>query len=103
MLKFDLRGADTTSRQLGDFISQQFAQIGVKTDVIPNTFPAFLEKIKQGDVQVSYGGWSMDYPDAENIYQLLYSPNRAPGPGEANYESKEYDKLYEQIESMDSG
>jgi len=103
VLKFDLRGADTTSRQLGDFIVQQFAQIGVKVDVMPNTFPAYLEKIKQGNHQISFGGWSMDYPDAENMYQLLYGPNQSPGPGESNYANPEFDKLYEQAETMEPG
>jgi ABC-type transport system substrate-binding protein len=103
VLKFDLRGASTTDRQLGDFIAQQFSRIGVKIDVIPNTFPAYLEKWKQGNLQVSFGAWSMDYPDAENIYQLLYGPNKSPGPGDANYENPEYDKLYEKIETMESG
>lgn len=101
-LKFDLRGASTTDRQLGDFFAQQFAAIGVKLDVIPNTFPAFLEKAKQGNLQISFGGWVLDYPDAENVYQLLYGPNQSPGPGEANYNNPEVNKLYEQMAIMES-
>jgi ABC-type transport system substrate-binding protein len=101
-LKFDLRGASTTDRQLGDFVAQQFSQIGVHVEIIPNTFPAFLEKMKQGNLQISYGGWSMDYPDAENIYQLLYGPNKSPGPAESNYDVPEFNNLFEQIEIMDS-
>lgn len=102
-IKFDLRGASTTDRQLGDFIEQQFAQIGVKTEVVPNTFPAYLEKAKQGNLQVSFGGWAMDYPDAENIYQLVYGPNQSPGPGEANYDNKEVNQLYEKMAVLESG
>jgi ABC-type transport system substrate-binding protein len=102
-IKFDLRGASTTDRQIGDFITQQFEQIGVNTEVIPNTFPAFLEKAKQGNLQVSFGGWSMDFPDAENIYQLLYGPNKSPGPGEANYQNPAYDRLYEKMSIVQPG
>ncbi len=102
-IQFDLRGASTTDRQLGDFIVQQWSQIGVKTDVIPNTFPAYLEKQKQGNLQVSFGGWSMDYPDAENIYQLLYGSNQSPGPGDANFDHAEFNKLYEQMAVLDPG
>ncbi len=101
-IKFDLRGASTTDRQLGDFMAQQWGQIGVKVDIIPNSFPAFLEKLKEGNLQVSLGGWSMDYPDAENIYQLLYGPNRAPGPGDSNYENPKFDRLFAQIETLAS-
>ncbi|MBC7693622.1 MAG: hypothetical protein H7222_17790 [Methylotenera sp.] len=103
VLNFDMRGADSVSRQMGDFFAQQFARIGVKVNVIYNTFPAYLEKAKVGNLQMSYGGWSMDYPDAENVFQLLYGPNKAPGPNESNYENPEMDKLYKQISVMESG
>lgn len=102
-INFDMRGADSVNRQMGDFFTQQFAAIGVKLNVIYNTFPAYLEKMKQGNLQVSYGGWGLDYPDAENVYQLLYGPNKAPGPNEANYDNPELNKLYEQMAVMESG
>jgi oligopeptide transport system substrate-binding protein len=103
VLKFDLRGASTTDRQLGDFFAQQFSQIGVRIEVIPNTFPAFLEKWKQGNLQISMGGWSLDYPDPENIYQLLYGPNQTPGPGESNFDHPEFNQLYKDIKVLDPG
>lgn len=102
VINFDLRGADSLSRQLGEFFQKQFAAIGIKLNVILNTFPAYLEKAKQGNLQVSYGGWSMDYPDAENVYQLLYGPNKAPGPNESNYDNPEMNKLYDQMAIMES-
>ncbi len=102
-LNFDLRGSDTLNRQLGEFFVQEFAAIGIQMNVIYNTFPAYLEKAKQGNLQVSYGGWTMDYPDAENNYQLLYGPNKAPGPGESNYDNPAFNKLYEQIAIMENG
>ncbi len=102
VLKVDLRGASTTNRQFGDFITQQFGKIGVKVQIITNTFPAFLEKTKQGSTQISDGGWSMDYPDAENIYQLLYGTNQSPGPNDSNYNNVEFNKLYEQMAVLKS-
>jgi ABC-type transport system substrate-binding protein len=59
--------------------------------------------MKQGNLQVSYGGWGLDYPDGENVYQLVYGPNKAPGPNESNYDNPEMNKLYEQIAIMESG
>jgi ABC-type transport system substrate-binding protein len=102
-INFDLRGADTMNRQIGDFFAGQWGAIGIKVNVIPNTFPAYLEKMKQGLLQTSYGAWSMDYPDGENDYQLLYGPNKSPGPNDANYENPALDKLYEQMAVMESG
>src|SRR5690606_804893 len=46
---------------------------------------------------------AMDYPDAENVYQLLYSKNAAPGPNDANYSSREMDALFEKMAVMESG
>jgi oligopeptide transport system substrate-binding protein len=45
----------------------------------------------------------MDYPDAENVYQLLYGPNKSPGPNDANYDNPEMNKLYEQIAISEPG
>jgi oligopeptide transport system substrate-binding protein len=102
-INFDMREADSLSRQLGEFFTLQFAQIGIKLNVIYNTFPAYLDKTRSGNFQVAYGGWGMDYPDAENVYQLLYGPNKAPGPAEASFDNPEMNKLYEQMAVMESG
>ncbi len=102
-LTLDMRGSDSTSRQLGEFIAKQFAQINIPLNVVYNTFPAYLEKSKQGALQISYGGWQLDYPDVENVYQLLYGKNVAPGPNDANYDVPEFNKLYEKMAEMDPG
>jgi ABC-type transport system substrate-binding protein len=103
VLNFDMRGSSTDDRQMGDFFTQQLAAIGVKVNVIYNTFPAYLEKMKQGNLTISYGGWGLDYPDAENVYQLLYGPNSSPGPNESNYDNPEMNALYEKAAIMESG
>ena len=46
-------------------------------------------------------GWVMDYPDAQNMMQLLYGPNKPPGINSAGYQSPEYDKLYEEMAKLD--
>lgn len=101
-IKFDLRGAGSLDRQMGEFFKKQFESVNVNIEVILNTFPAYLEKMKQGNLQVSLGGWNLDYPDAENVYQLVYGPNQAPGPNESNYNDPEMNKLYEQTAIMES-
>jgi len=39
--------------------------------------------------------WTMDYPDTENLMQLYYGPNAAPGSNSANYNNPDYNRLYE--------
>jgi ABC-type transport system substrate-binding protein len=101
--KFDTRATEVSERQLAEFLSKGFEKIGVHTEIIANTFPAYLDKIRKGNVQISKGGWSMDYPDAENSYQLLYGKNKAPGPNDSNFENAEFDALYEKLAIMPSG
>ncbi len=45
-------------------------------------------------------GWSLDYPDAENVLQLFYGPNAAPGSNLSNYRNPAYDALYEKAAVM---
>jgi ABC-type transport system substrate-binding protein len=102
-INFDFRGADTRYRQMGELFVQQLGAIGVQVNVILNTFPAYLEKGKQGNLQIFLGGWNFDYPDVENGYQLLYGPNKAPGPNDTNWENPEYDALYKKMALMPAG
>ncbi len=102
-LNFDFRGADTKNRQLGEFFVQLLGAIGIKVNPILNTFPAYLEKAKQGNLQISYGGWNYDYPDVENGYQLLYGLNKSPGPNDSNWESPEFDALYKKLAVLPAG
>lgn len=100
---FDLRGSSSLDRQYGEFFTQQWSAIGIKINPILNTFPAFLEKTKRGNLQIYLGGWSLDYPDAENVYQLLYGPNKAPGPNDTNFDIPEMNRLYKQMATLEPG
>jgi ABC-type transport system substrate-binding protein len=102
-LTIDMQGSATLDRQLGEFLVKQWEAIGVHVSASLNTFPAYLEKMKHANFQISSDGWVMDYPDAENVYQLLYGGNAAPGPADASYNNPELNKLYLQMAVMESG
>jgi ABC-type transport system substrate-binding protein len=100
-LKYDVRGADTRKRQMGEFIQQELRNLGIEIEVRVNTFPAFLEKSRNGELQFWQGGWILDYPDAENVLQLLTTANLPPGPNSSNYSNAEFDKLFLQLREME--
>jgi oligopeptide transport system substrate-binding protein len=102
-LIYDVRGSDTRKRQMGEFIQQELKNIGIAVEVRINTFPAFLEKSRNGQLQFWQGGWVMDYPDAENVLQLLASANLSPGPNTSQYSNPEFDKIFNQLKEMDDG
>lgn len=99
-LRYDIRGSSTTSRQMGEFIKSQLEAIGIKIEIIVNTFPGFLSKAKTGNLQFWQGGWAMDYPDAQNVIQLLASGNIPPGPNTSFYSDPVVDEIYQKIETQ---
>lgn len=97
---YDVRGVSTTARQQGEMIKSQLEKIGVTINVVTNPFPTFLRKAREGKLQLWQGGWAMDYPDSENILQLLYSPNHAPGPNSTFYKNERLDQLFEELKLL---
>jgi oligopeptide transport system substrate-binding protein len=88
---------------MGEFIQQELKKIGINIQIETLTFPTFLDKSRKGELQFWQGGWVMDYPDAENMLQLLYSGNFPPGPNSSHYANKEFDLLFEQFKYLEDG
>jgi ABC-type transport system substrate-binding protein len=101
-ITYDVRGTDTRKRQMGEFVQQELRNLGIEIEVRLNTFPTFLEKSRKGDLQFWQGGWVLDYPDAENVLQLLASSNIG-GSNSSLYSNPEYDKLFEELRLLEDG
>lgn len=93
-IKLDTRSTDTKTRQRAEFIKSDLESIGIKVIIQTNTFPGFLTKAKEGNLQFFFDGWTMDYPDAENSLALLIKKNFPPGPNASFYNNQEFEKLF---------
>lgn len=101
---------DTTSGGMGDksrldWLTRQFAKLGIQLVVRSTDFNRFQEKIRKGAVQLYYLGWNADYPDPENFFFLLAgSEGKVARAGEnaSNYVSAEFDGLYAQMKDMEN-
>lgn len=101
---------DTTSGGMGeksrlDWLTRQFSQIGIQLVVRSTDFNRFQEKIRKGAVQLYYLGWKADYPDPENFFFLLAGKEgkvKRGGENASNYESPEFDRLFERMKNMDN-
>ncbi len=93
-IQYDTRGDGETSLKQANYFKGQLKKIGVEIEIIRNSFPAFLKKLRKGSLKLWMGGWSMDYPDAENILQLLSSKNHPPGPNATFYSNKTFDQFF---------
>jgi len=85
-----------------NWMSRAFSQIGVQVEYRPADWNRTREKYLTGNTQVFSHGWIADYPDPENFLFLLSSPEsplicECDGANNANYESPEYDELFEQM------
>lgn len=98
---YDVRSNTATNRQQAEFIKAELEKIGLKIKIELNTFPSFLEKMRLGKLQIWQDGWALDYPDAENVLQLLVSSNFPPGPNSTYYSNPEVDQLYEKVKYLE--
>jgi ABC-type transport system substrate-binding protein len=102
---------DTTATGVGakarmDWLQKQFKKIDVQLVVRSTDYNRFQEKIRKGTAQLFYFGWNADYPDPENFLFLLYSRQSAvkhDGSNAANYQNPDYDRLFEQVQTMENG
>ena len=96
-----LPGTDTVFRQMGQYFQRCMDKIDLKVKIDYYDWPTFQDRIKSKSVQMFAMGWVADYPDGENFLQLFYGPNQSPGPNNFNYHNAAYDRLYEQIATME--
>ncbi len=92
--------SSTIARQMGEFFVKQMADIGVKAQIVTNTWPELINKSNKKNAQLIAMAWGADYPDAENFLGLLYGPNEAPGSNHSNFKNPEYDRLFAQASVM---
>ena len=89
-----------------DWVVRQFAKIDVQLEVRATDNNQFQDKVRKGKYQVFWLGWNADYPDAENFLFLLTTSagkTKYDGENTSNYSNAEYDRLFEQMRTLDNG
>ena len=99
VLTFDQGNTTSAQRQLGEILQAELAQLGIRLEIILNSNPRFVDKLRRGKTQLFRYSWVGDYPDAENFLQLFYSRN-AGGCNRAAFRDPEYDRMFEKILPM---
>ena len=96
--------SSVTERQMFEQFRSFMADIGYPADKIrPLTFATYGDYARaylNREVMLTTTGWTMDYPDTENTMQLFYGPNAAPGSNSANYDNREFNRLYRAAAAM---
>ncbi len=94
-------------RQMGNFITDEWAKLGIKASLELNDFNHFMDKTNSGNFQIQLAGWAADYPDPENFLFLFHSQNSKRinkfKPNVCRFENSEYDELFELMETLEEG
>ena len=88
-----------------DWLRKQFIKLGLQLDIRATDYNRFQDKMLKGTAQIFEWGWNADYPDPENFLFLLYGPNAKAlhqGENAANYQSPDFDRLFERMKSMEN-
>jgi oligopeptide transport system substrate-binding protein len=86
-----------------ELLKRQLARVNIQIDPTLVNFSTLIEFINLKKASFFGFAWSSDYPDSENNLALFYGPNEAPGSNHYNYKNDDYDKLYDQIRTMNPG
>jgi oligopeptide transport system substrate-binding protein len=93
---YSTRGNQGINLVEAEFIRKQLGAIGLKVEIQILTFADFLRKGRAGELMFFTDNWFFDYPDGENILQLLVSKN-SPGINKSSYSNSKIDQLYEEL------
>ncbi|MGB5179312.1 MAG: ABC transporter substrate-binding protein [Gammaproteobacteria bacterium] len=105
VLHFDTAQTGPDAKAQLDWLMKQFDKLNIQLVIRGTDYNRFQEKMLKGTAQIFQWGWNADYPDPENFLFLLYGPNSKlghNGENAANYQNKEFDRLFEQMKSMEN-
>ena len=103
VLYFEATGAGADTYAFLNWLRKQFKKINIQLVTRVTDYNRFQEKMINGTGQIFQWGWNADYPDPENFLFLLYSKNgkvKFGGENAANYNNKEFDKLFVKMKNM---
>ncbi|KFI22601.1 ABC transporter substrate-binding protein [Nitrosococcus oceani] len=106
LLYFDTTGKGPDSASLVSWMRKQFQKLNIQLVVRETDYNRFQDKMRQGNAQIFQWGWTADYPDPENFLFLLYGPEgkvRHGGENAANYSNPEFNRLFQEMKSMENG
>lgn len=92
-LTYSTRGTQEIHYKEGEFLQAQLKDIGINLKIEVITFSDFLKLGRAGKLQFFTDSWIYDYPDSENLIQLLISKNH-PGINKCGYSNIKVDDLY---------
>jgi ABC-type transport system substrate-binding protein len=98
-ITYSTRGNEGIALLEADFVKESLESIGLKVKIDTILFTEFLKRGRAGELQFFTDAWIFDFPDGENIMQLLVSSN-SPGINKSGYSNPEVDRLYVRLKEQ---
>lgn len=105
VLYFDTMDSGPDSKARLNWLRKQFNKLNIQLVIRGTDYNRFQEKMRNGNAQMFMWGWNADYPDPENFLFLLYGKNAKSlhgGENAANYQSAQFDSLFEKMSTMEN-
>jgi oligopeptide transport system substrate-binding protein len=96
VMTFTTRSKKKVHLDEAKFFQEALKKIGLELKIEQLEFSDFLKKGRAGELQMWVDNWIYDYPDGENIVQLLISKN-SPGINKSAYKNPVIDDLYNKL------
>lgn len=96
-IQFVTRGNRDFNLDEANFVKSQLEKLGLNVKIKVVGFGEFLSLGRAGKLSdIWVDNWIYDYPDAENVLQLLISKN-SPGINKSQFENNVVDELYSKL------
>ncbi len=95
-ITYSTRGKLQIHTEEANFFKKSLAAIGINLKIERLDFSEFLRRGRSGKLQFWTDNWIYDYPDAENLLQLLITRNH-PGINKSGFSNIRVDDLYQRL------
>jgi ABC-type transport system substrate-binding protein len=89
----------SSNRLFSELWKKDLEAVGIRMSISVAKWAENRKKSKLGKLQSWFLGWTADYPDGENFYQLLYGPN-CGSSNDGCFQLPEYDAVYEKAVNL---
>ncbi len=85
----------TVSRQVGEFLKNELASVGIQANVETVSFPNLLKRANAGKFDIFYLSWYVGLPKGLEFFELIYGGNYPGSYNRVGFQNTEFDKLFE--------
>lgn len=84
---------------VAEYLQSAYKELGIELKIDKVEWASFTPLRRAGEYQMARNGWVMDYNDASNMIELLYSTN---GNNDGKYKSAKFDAALDKSKSADA-